>query len=192
MAAHGAQLFGGADGEDADGGDEERRARPQGDHRRRRMPIGAAATGAHRGCRQARARRAGDAGALRRRRRDLHRRPFLHQAFRLPVADGEAVDRSAAQRSSGDRHRQLRRLRPVRRCRACRGTLPVVLPRRDRAQRDVMGPRAVSRAANGYWLARRPVAVIPGREQRERTRNPDASPEFASQIPVPALRAVPE
>ena len=27
---------------------------------------------------------------VRRRRRDLHRRPFLHPAVRLPVADGEA------------------------------------------------------------------------------------------------------
>ena len=40
--------------------------------------------------------------ALRRRRRDLHRRPFLHPPVRLPVADGEAQSRSAAHRSGRD------------------------------------------------------------------------------------------
>ena len=76
--------------DDAEGGDADRRARPEGDHRRRRMPARAPAPRARRGCRQAQARRARDAHALRRRRRDLHRRSFLHPAVRLPVADGEA------------------------------------------------------------------------------------------------------
>ena len=44
---------------------------------------------------------------LRRRRRNLHRRPFLHPAVGLPVADGEALDRPAAQRSGGHRDRNV-------------------------------------------------------------------------------------
>ena len=43
MAAHGAHLFRRGDGDDAKGGDAQRRARPQGDHRRRRMPARASA-----------------------------------------------------------------------------------------------------------------------------------------------------
>ncbi len=39
------------DGEDAEGGDAHRRARPEGDHRRRRMPARAPAPRARRGCR---------------------------------------------------------------------------------------------------------------------------------------------
>ena len=129
-------------GQDAEGGDAHRRARPEGDHRRRRMPARAPAPRARRGRRQARARPARHPRALRRRRRDLHRRPFLHSFVGLPVADGEALDRSAAHRSGGDRDRILRRLRAVRRGRACRRAVPVVLPRRDRAQRHLARPRA--------------------------------------------------
>ena len=79
--------------------------------------------------------------ALRRRRRDLHRRPFLHPAVGLPVADGEAQSRSAAHRSGGDGDRELRRLRAVRRGRACRGAVPVVLSGRGGAQSECVGPR---------------------------------------------------
>ena len=82
-----------------------------------------------------------DQDALRRRRRDLHRRSFLHPAVGLPVADGEAQSRSAAHRSGGDGDRKLRRLRPVRRGRACRGAVPVVLSRRGRAESGGVGPR---------------------------------------------------
>ena len=95
MAAHGAQLQRRQDGQYAEGGDAHRRARPQGDHRRRRMPARAPAPRARRGRREARARRARGADALRRRRRDLHRRPFLHPPFRLPLAHGQAQPRSA-------------------------------------------------------------------------------------------------
>ena len=49
MAAHGAQLQRRQDDEDAQGGDAHRRARPQGDHRRRRVPARAPAPGARRG-----------------------------------------------------------------------------------------------------------------------------------------------
>ena len=49
MAAHGAHLQRRQDGEDAEGGDAHRRARPQGDHRRRRMHAGAPAPRARRG-----------------------------------------------------------------------------------------------------------------------------------------------
>ena len=124
------------------------RARAEGDHRRRRMPARAPAPRARRGCREAQARRARGEDALRRRRRDLHRRPFLHPALGLPVADGEAQSRSAAHRSGGDGDRELRRLRAVRRGRACRGAVPVVLPRRGGAQSECVGPRCcIGRAA---------------------------------------------
>ena len=159
------------DDEDAEGGDAHRRARPEGHHRRRRMPARAPAPRARRGCREARARRARHAHALRRRRRDLHRRPFLHPAVRLPVADGEALARSAAQRSGGDRDRMLRRLRAVRRGRACRRAVPVVLPRRDRAQCDLARPRAVRAAADRDRLARR-LWRRGGRHDAPRARSP--------------------
>ena len=59
----------------------------------------------------------------------LHRRPFLHPPLRLPVADHQAQPRSPADRSGRAREQRLRRLRAVRRGRARRGALPVVLPR---------------------------------------------------------------
>ena len=142
MAAHGAHLQRRQDGQDAEGGDAHRRARPQGDHRRRRMPARAPAPRARRGCREAQARRARGARALRRRRRDLHRRPFLHPALRLPVAHRQAQSRSVAQRSGRDRDRELRRLRLVRRGRACRRAVSVVLSRRDHPQPELVGSRA--------------------------------------------------
>ncbi len=49
----------------------------------------------------------------------------------------------------------LRRLRAVRRGRACRRAVPVVLPRRDRAQCHLARPRAVSLAPESHRLARR-------------------------------------
>ena len=93
-------------GEDPERSHAHCRARAQGHHRRRRVPTRAPAPRARRGCHQARARRTRHPGALRRRRRNLHRRSLLHSSVRLPVADGEAVDRSVAQRSSGDRDRE--------------------------------------------------------------------------------------
>ncbi len=105
MAAHGAQLQRRGDDQNAEGGDADRRARAEGDHRRRRMPAGAPAPCARRGRRQACPRKTRGAHALRRRRRDLHRRPFLHPLVGLPVADGQALARSAARRSGGDRDR---------------------------------------------------------------------------------------
>ena len=82
----------------------------------------------------------------RRRRRDLHRRSFLHPALRMPVIDRQAQSRSAALRSGGDRDRKLRRLRAVRRGRPRRRALPVVLPRRRRQQSELVGPHAQPRA----------------------------------------------
>ncbi len=49
----------------------------------------------------------------------------------------------------------LRRLRPVRRGCACRRVVPIVLPRRDRAQRHLARSRAVPLQAEGHRLARR-------------------------------------
>ena len=153
------------DGHDPEGGDAHRRARPQGDHRRRRMHAGAPAPRARRGCRKAQARRARGEDALRRRRRDLHRRSFLHPAVRLSVADRQAQSRSAAHRSGRDRDRKLRRLRAVRRGRARGGAVPVVLSRRRRQQSELVGPRAAWHAARRDWVARRP-ANIPSPEGR--------------------------
>src|SRR6516162_3967335 len=150
MAAHGAQLQRRQDDEDPESGHAQRRARPQGDHRRRRMPARAPAPRARRRRRETQARQASCAGALRRRRRDLHRRPFLHQALRLPLAHRQAQSRSAAQRSGGDRDRELRRLRTVRRGRPRRRPVSFVLPRRDHPQSELVGSRAPPRARDDH------------------------------------------
>ena len=177
--------------EDAEGGDAQRRARPQGDHRRRRMPARAPAPRARRGRREAQARRARGEDALRRRRRDLHRRPFLHPALRLPVADRQAQSRSAAQRSGRHRDRKLRRLRPVRRGRPCRGAVSVVLSRGRGAQCERVGPRAAQDAPNDcrlvgarqrHFLQRRLASSVPlplvgeGSRHVYRTRGKAPSP----------------
>ena len=85
-------------------------------------------------------RRARGARALRRRSRHLHRRSFVHPAVGLPVAHDRAEPRSAAHRAGDEGDQFLRRLRPVRRGRARRGAVPVVLPRLDRQQSDRLGP----------------------------------------------------
>ncbi len=155
MAAHGAHLQRRGDDQDAEGGDEDRRARAEGDHRRRRMPVGAPAPHPRRRRRKTQARQAGRARTLWRRRRDLHRRPFLHPPVRLPLADGETLARSAARRSGGDGGRLLRRLRPVRRGRARGRAVPLVLSRRDRAQCRFARADGVRLAQDGDPLVRR-------------------------------------
>src|SRR6516162_7430651 len=120
------------------------------------MPARAPAPRARRRCREAQARQAGGAGALRRRRRDLHRRPFLHQALRLPFAHRQAQSGSAAQRSGGDRDRELRRLRTVRRGRPRRRPVSFVLSRRDHPQSELVGSRAPPRARDDHWRLRAP------------------------------------
>ena len=60
-----------------------------------------------------------------------------HSCIRLsgcPIADGEGQSRPAQGGPGGARERRLRRLRPVRRGRARRDAVPVVLPRRGRAE----------------------------------------------------------
>src|SRR6516165_5423800 len=114
------------------------------------MPTRSPAPRARRRRREAQARRAGGARALRRRRRDLHRRPFLHQALRLSLAHRQAQSRSAAQRSGGDRDRELRRLRTVRRGRPRRRPVSFVLPRRDHPQSELVGSRAPPRAREDH------------------------------------------
>ena len=91
-------------------------------------------------------RQARGARALRRRCRHLHRRPLLHPPLGLPVADDRAQSRSAAQRAGDQGDQLLRRLRAVRRGRACRGALPVLLPRLDHQQSDRLGPLQGARA----------------------------------------------
>src|SRR6516164_8939500 len=114
------------------------------------MPARPPAPRARRRRREAQARRAGGARALRRRRRDLHRRPFLHQALRLPLAHRQAQPRSAAQRSGGDRDRELRRLRTVRRGRPRRRSVSFVLSRRYHPQSELVGSRAPWRAREDH------------------------------------------
>src|SRR5215472_3307092 len=120
------------------------------------MPARAPASRARRRRREAQARRAGGAGALRRRRRDLHRRPFLHQALRLPVAHRQAQSRSAAQRSGGNRDRELRRLRTVRRGRPRRRAVSLVLSRRSHPQSELVGSRAPPPAREDHRRLRGP------------------------------------
>src|SRR5262249_32902831 len=105
---------------------------------------------AHRGGREAQARRAGDQGPVRRRRGDLHRRSFLHQALRLPVAHGQAQSRSVAQRPGSHRDRELRRLWAVRGGGPRRGAVPLVLSRRGDPQPELVGSRAASRPASHH------------------------------------------
>ena len=142
------------DGEDPEGGDAHADRGPEGHHRGRRMPARAPAPRARRGRREAESRRARGAHQVRRRRRDLHRRPFLHPPVRLPVAHREALARSAAHRSGRRRDRKLRRLRPVRRGRACGGAVPVVLSRRGDPERECVGPLPASHAPDRDRLAR--------------------------------------
>ena len=120
-------------------GHEQRRQGAEGDRRRRRMPARPPAPHPPADRRPAQARRARRAHALRRRRRGLHRRSFLHPPVGLPVAGGQAQPRSAALRSGGARQQRLRRLRPVRRGGRCRRALPVLLQGRHRAERDAGG-----------------------------------------------------
>src|SRR5450631_2776938 len=79
----------------------------------------------------------------------------MHSPVGLPVADGEALDRSAAQRSGGHRDRELRRLRAVRRGGTRRRIVPVVLPRRDRAQRHLARTFCLLVAPESHRLSRR-------------------------------------
>src|SRR5205085_1602629 len=72
----------------------------------------------------------------------------------LSVAHREAEPRSAAHRSGRERDRELRRLRAMRRGRARRRALPVVLPRRGGAEPDRVGSLHASRPPCGHRPAR--------------------------------------
>src|SRR6188508_17594 len=85
-------------------------------------------------------RRTHRARALRRRPRHLHRRSFVHPPLRLPLAHRRAESRSAAHRTGDEGDQLVRRLRAVRRGRARRGAVPVVLSRLDRQQSFSLGP----------------------------------------------------
>jgi hypothetical protein len=157
LAAQGAQLFSvGEDGGGGEGGAGQRRAWPEGHHRRRRMPARASAPGARGGCKQSSTR--GERVVRTKFGVDDEICTGDHSCIRLsgcPVADGEAVARSAAHRSGGERDRILRRLRSVRRGRACRRALPVLLSRRARTQRHVVGSHSVQHPPLGDRLVRR-------------------------------------
>src|ERR1700682_1358214 len=106
------------------------------------MPARAPASRARRGRRETETRTPRGENALRRRRRNLHRRSLLHSPLRMPVADGKAEPGSLAHRSGRDRDRELRRLRIMRRGRARPRALPLLLSRRGGAKRECMGSRA--------------------------------------------------
>src|SRR6266568_2607594 len=72
----------------------------------------------------------------------------------MSIIDCEAEPRSAAHRSGRERDRKLRRLRAMRRGRARRRAVSVILPRRGGAECKRMGPLHASRAADGNSLAR--------------------------------------
>src|SRR6266849_2300236 len=98
-------------------------------------------------------RRARRPRALRGRPRHLHRRPFLHPAVGLPLADAGAQSRPAAARARHQGDQFLRRLRLVRGGRACRGALPLVLPRLDHRQSHGLGPAQAQDPRRGDRLS---------------------------------------
>ena len=131
-------------------------ARPQGHHRRRRMPARAPAPRARRGCREARS----AAMRVTRTRYGVDDEICTgdHSCIRLSGCPSLTVKPSPDPLRTdpvATRGRQLRRLRAVRRGRACRGALSLVLPRRDRAQRERLGPHQAPLPPNRDWLARR-------------------------------------
>src|SRR2546427_9295678 len=77
-----------------------------------------------------------------RRSRRLHRGPFLHPAQRLPVADTGREPRSAERRSDRPRGRDVRGLRRLRRGRARRRALSLVLRSADRPESLAVAPTA--------------------------------------------------
>src|SRR3989475_6158579 len=82
------------------------------------------------------------AAALRRRSRRLYRGSLLHPAQRLPVADTGREPRSAERRSDRPRGRDVRGLRRLRRGRARRRALSLVLRGADRPESLAVAPTA--------------------------------------------------
>src|ERR1700687_6021206 len=128
------------------------------------MPARAPASRARRGRRETETRSPRSEDALRRRRRNLHRRSLLHSPLRMPVAHGKAEPRSGR-----DRDRKLRRLRPLRRGRARRRTLPLLLSRRGGAECQFLGSRTaplpperdrLARPARGEGMSVQPVKLL--------------------------------
>ena len=146
LAEDGAQLPRGRRARHAARGLHDDRAGLEGHRRRRRMPARAAA--AHQADPRARpaGRAARGADQVRRRRRDLHRRPLLHPPVGLPDADRQALARPAQARPGRPCRVRLRRLRPVRRSGAGRSAVPVVLARRRGHQPRALGAPARSPA----------------------------------------------
>ena len=155
-------------------------ARAQGDRGRRRMPARAPAPHPPADAQGGGGGRARRAHALRRRRGDLHGRPFLHPAVGLPVADGEAQSRSAAARPGGACQQRLRRLRRVRRGGGRGGAVPVLLPRRHRAEparRGTAGSqRCAARSSPGCRRARRHAAAAAAANERAAGHGADRRP----------------
>ena len=140
------------------------------ERQRRERPLmrARAAAGRHRG-----------AAALRRRSRRVHGRSLLHAPQRLPVADAAREPRSAARGSDRPRGRDLRGLWRVRRGRARRGALPVVL-RGARSSPTPAGGRAARRAAvRRHWPSRR---VLRGPSRRR-----EPAPSASSAVLIPAV-----
>src|SRR5207237_102203 len=91
-----------------------------------------------------------------RRRGHVHRRSLLHPPLRLPDAHGQGQPRSAAHRSGGHGDRRLRRLRPVRRERACGGAVSLLLSRRGSPEPHAVG-QIGDQAMN---LPERPITIL--------------------------------
>src|SRR5258706_5482187 len=108
------------------------------------MPARAAAQAQAGGGGKAEEGRAQRARQIRRRRGHLHRRSLVHPPVGLPNADSERQSRSAAYRSGGDGDRRLRRLRAVRRERARRGAVHLLLSGGGHPEPNVVG-QAVER-----------------------------------------------
>ena len=118
------------------GGAHHRGGRPQGDRDAERVPAQPPTPGQARDAQGAQGGQARHPRAVRRRPRDLHRRPRLHPHLGLPLADHHRQPRPDAHPPGRDRARRLRRLRGVRGQRPRRRALPVVLSLRRRAQPD--------------------------------------------------------
>src|SRR5688572_24453524 len=85
----------------------------------------------------------------------------MHPAIGLPDPHGERQSRSAAARPGGHGDRRLCGLRPVRRERARRRAVPIVLPRGDHSEPDAFGPcRIKVEKPIAMNLPERPITIL--------------------------------
>ena len=138
-----------------------RREGAEGHRRRGRVPARAAEAVETSGLRKIEERRKTRPRQIRRGRGHLYRRPLVHPALGLPDADGKGQSRSAAPRPGRHRDRRLRRLRPVRRERARRGALPLLLSGRGHAEPHRLGQAPQQdRGHFSMTLPERPITIL--------------------------------